>query len=185
MKYSFLILFLLLFSNVQSQPIKNIKNPVEFFVHEYKDTTVYNDANDRCLIKDEFDINCDSLNDILLTDPYTGGAHNYDWSVFLKNQNGTYTYIGSMFFEGPGIVAKRISKGVSKVIAYEHVGFDEGNLNEYKVSFKGIKYIKKWSTKSDPSFDFETFFSTKIAESFCRIQTLIENINANWSELCQ
>jgi hypothetical protein len=183
MKFKFLIFFLFCLSHGQAQPIKIIKNPVEFFVQVYKDTTEYKGAKDRCLIKDEFDINCDGLNDILLTDPYTGGAHNYDWDVYLKNQNGTYTYIGVISFEG--IVAKRISKDVSRVIAYEHMGFDEGILNEYHISFKGIKFIKKWSTKSDSSFNYETIFSTKIAESFCRIDTLLHNINANWSDLCR
>lgn len=160
-------------------------NPIEDWVAPYKDTSIIKDINDadkRTLYKIVHDFNGDGVLDLALCDPYIGGAHDIPWQIFLQGSDHTYVDVGEIWCED-FVSVRRIAPKTSKLIAFEHWNSEEGFLNEYKVSFKGIKHLRRYSTKSLPSTYMDSLWARcDFVDSSCAIRDLILNINFKWKK---
>ncbi len=182
MHYLIILPLVLFLSFTHSNDDEHIKNPVQYFIGGYGDTTDIIDLSSREIVKIVSDFNDDNLTDILLADPYIGGAQNYEWWIFLQNSDGDYSLVGTIWFED--VAVKPISKGISKIIAYEHYSAEEGGFSEYQFSLDGITLIKSWPSGSDSSLSSDELFwrNGMLPRSYCSLRDLLKNINGQWHE---
>jgi len=179
-----LIYFLLLSSLFLNQDDKNITNPIKYFLVRYSDTTNMSEFQERHLLKIVSDFNNDGSKDIMLTDPFTGGAHNLEWEIFLQTHDGTYSSVGIITF-GSAESVKPISRGVSFFMCGEHYSGEESFTSIYSISFNGIKKIKEISSKDSSMQNYiNSFPATILVDSCCTVHELLKNINSHWSVGC-
>jgi hypothetical protein len=154
-------------------------NPIEEWIGPYKDTSLIPNANERTLLKIVHDFNGDGILDLALCDPYFG-PYSFTWSIYLQDTNHIYKYVGDIDCED-FVALKRIAPKISKLIAYEHLNAEEGFLNEYRVSFTGIKHLRRYSTKGISSSYMDSLWAQgNFIDSSCAIQDLLRNINSQW-----
>jgi len=185
MKTPFVLLGLLFcVSTLHAQSKRAIVNPLEDFLEVYRDTDAVVDLHSRVIYKLEADFNNDGRRDIALTDPFTGGAQNLDWDFFLRENDGTYRYVGSIMFEDI-LAIKPESVGAAVLSIYWHLSAQEGTIEEYALSFEGAKFLRRHETTERVEPLTGSVGSRAISDSCCKVRELLSDIHAPWRLRCR
>lgn len=128
-----LLLLLLPFAGVHSQ---SIQDPLEAYAKSISSMGL---LPYQLLIKIEYDFNNDHLTDLALSESSSWGNAGGEWSIYLREANGNFRSIGTLFFHPDAISLDLQQQSRSILRAYIRSNAGEGNLVTYSLSSTGLK----------------------------------------------
>ena len=175
-------LSLLVVSTCNSQYRRVIVDPVANWLAAYQDTAKVPYFSDRYLHKLVGDFNNDGRLDIVITDPFTGGAQNLEWVFYLRDARGKYRDVGLISFEDI-ISIRPIKPGVALVGVFIHDSGSEGTIEEYRISIRGIKLVHSYSADAAITPMSDGPGPNSVTRFRCRVLDLLRDSKSAWEKL--
>jgi hypothetical protein len=199
MKFIIFIFFSLLVSIINAQS-ESYSDPAKEYVLEIlRDTqsdSLYpqiKDFNDLDICKVYADFNTDGIKDVAITNRSLGGAHYWQWSIYLGLENGKFKYFDELWFHNGAIKIEKLEKGTSIIYVYFRDVINKGDLIVYSLSVKGIKEIERKNINMEFSEDYipinedaklyhKLFFNQDISDSCLIINEYLRNNKILWKK---
>jgi len=112
------------------------------------------DFNDLDICKVYADFNSDGIKDVAITNKLLGGAHYWQWSIYLGLENGKFKYFDELWFHNGAIKIEKLKKGTSKIYIYFRDVINKGDLLVYNLSDNGIQEIETKNINMEYSEDY-------------------------------
>ena len=194
-------MFLLLnffFSICFGQEIKSVKDPVLIYAQKLNKElfNVYHFKGfeqrylDLLLVRINFDINNDGLNDIAIASSFEEGNAGFFWDIYLGEKTGTYRHIEPVFFHPDAFAIHPKDKNQTELFTYHRMGADEGYLEKYNIYNSGIKLEKSETIHVNANMEdkkkydelFNNNKSNKPLVENCYLHEYLEKRTCKWMQ---
>lgn len=156
MKISFALVFILACSTVSVKATHPILDFIGSVLNDSETLTNWageesSQPNGGYLYKFEYDIDSDGKSDLFLSSSISRCDKSCSWTVYIQNQNGTYTKVGNgmLIAPEPGFLSTQSPSGRPQIVTTFIVGTDSGITDIQELSVQGSLVLTRQQLDKD------------------------------------